>query len=121
MYGVVEIAGHQYKVQAGDIIDVQRLKAEENADLEFDQVYFTGGDTPLLGKPVVNGAKVKAKVIRQARSRKLLVFKRKPGMYQKKKGHRQHYTGLLITEIDNGNGAVDKIDASSEKAKKYLK
>lgn len=121
MYGVVEVSGHQYKVQAGDVIDVQKLQAEVGTDFETDQVLFVSGDAPQVGKPTVSGAKVKAKVIKQDKSRKLLVFKRKPGLYQKKRGHRTHYTALLITEIDNGQGQVEKIDASSVKAKKYLK
>lgn len=124
MYGVVEVSGHQYKVQAGDVIDVQKLQAEVGTDFETDQVLFVSADTngaPQVGKPTVSGAKVKAKVIKQDKSRKLLVFKRKPGLYQKKRGHRTHYTALLITEIDNGQGQIEKIDASSAKAKKYLK
>ena len=121
MYGVVELSGHQYKVAPGDIIDVQKLNVEAGAEYETDQVLFVSGDAPQVGKPTVSGAKIKAKVIKQARSRKLLVFKRKAGLYQKKHGHRTSYTALLITEIDNGAGQVEKIDASSAAAKKYLK
>jgi large subunit ribosomal protein L21 len=121
MYGVVELSGHQYKVAPGDIIDVQKLDIEAGADYETDQVLFVSGDSPQIGKPTVSGAKVKAKVIKQARDRKVIVFKRKRGLYQKKRGHRTHYTALLITEIDNGAGQVEKIDASSTAAKKHLK
>lgn len=121
MYGVVEVSGHQYKVAPGDVIDVQKLNVEAGADFETDQVLFVSGDSPQVGKPTVSGAKVKAKVLKQARSRKLLVFKRKPGLYQKKHGHRTSYTALLITEIDNGSGQVEKIDANSPMAKKHLK
>lgn len=120
MYGVVEISGHQYKVQAGDIIDVQRIDHEVGKDVDFD-VLFVGGDSPQVGKPTVNGAKVSAKVIRQDRSRKVIVFKRKPGLWQKKRGHRQHYTSLLITQLTDGSGKSDKIDSNSPSAKKYLK
>jgi large subunit ribosomal protein L21 len=99
MYGVVEIKGHQYRVQAGDIIDVQKMDAEVGSTVELDSVLFVGGDSPKVGTPVVDGAKVVAEVVRQARSRKVIVLKRKPGKYQTKNGHRQHYTALKIKEI----------------------
>ena len=121
MYGVVEISGHQYKVQAGDIIDVQKLGEEVGATLELNDVLFVGGDNPQVGLPTVSGAKVTAKVVRQDRSKKVLVFKRKPGLYQKRQGHRTHYTALLVTEVADGQGNVDKIDPKSKAAEKYLK
>jgi len=120
MYGVIEVAGHQYKVQAGDLIDVEKLGKEEGELIEIDKVLFVGGEKPQLGLPLVEGAVVKAKVIRQSKGRKVLVFKRKPGMYQKKQGHRQEYTGLLITEINDGKGQVSQIDKESKAAKKHL-
>lgn len=100
MYGIVEIKGHQYRVKAGDIVDVQKLDEEVGATVELDQVLFIGGDTPKVGAPLVEGAKVVAEVVRQARSRKVIVLKRKPGKYQTKNGHRQHYTALKIKEIN---------------------
>ena len=122
MYGVVEIAGHQYRVEAGDIIDVEKLAQEVGATVEFDRVFIRLGENlPKLGAPTVEGAKVTAKVIRQDRSRKQLIFKRKPGMYRRKNGHRQHYTGLLVTELSDGQGKIDKIDNKSKNAEKFLK
>jgi large subunit ribosomal protein L21 len=114
MYGVVEISGHQYRVQAGDVIDVEKLAKEEGDVLELDRVLFVSGDTPQVGQPTVSGAKVTAKVIRQARSRKIIVFKRKPGLYQRKNGHRQFYTSLLITELNDGQGNSEKADAKKK-------
>lgn len=108
MYGVVEISGHQYKVQAGDLIDVQKLNAEAGSTVNLDKVLFIGGKTPLVGAPTVEGASIKAEVIRHDRSRKVTVFVRKPGRYQKKNGHRQHYTALKIVEINDGQGNVSK-------------
>ena len=121
MYGIVEIAGHQYRVKAGDVIDVQRLQQEAGADVTLDKVLFVGGEKTAVGTPVVSGATVTARVVRTDRSRKLLVFKRKPGLYKKKNGHRQHYTSLLITELADGQGNTDKIDSNSTLAKKHLK
>lgn len=99
MYGIVEVKGHQYKVKAGDTIDVQKMNAEVGSTVELENVLFVGGDSPKVGTPTVAGAKVTAEVVRQARSRKVIVFVRKPGRYQKKNGHRQPYTGLKIKEI----------------------
>ena len=99
MYGIVEIKGHQYRVKTGDLIDVQKIEAEVGSTVEFTDVLFIGGEKIKVGAPNVAGAKVKAEVVRQARSRKVIVFKRKPGAYREKNGHRQHYTALRIKEI----------------------
>lgn len=99
MYSVVEVKGHQYRVSEGDVIDVQKMDAEVGTTVELDRVLFVGGDAPKVGTPVVEGAKVEAEVIRQARSRKVIVSKRKPGLYITKNGHRQHYTALKIKSI----------------------
>jgi len=121
MYGVVQIGGHQYKVQAGDILDVQKLSDEAGSTIELDQVLFIGGEKALVGAPTVSGAKITAKVIRHDRSRKILVSVRKPGKYRKTNGHRQQFTSLLITELNDGAGNSEKIDAKSKAAEKYLK
>ena len=120
MYGVVEVSGHQYKVQAGDLIDIEKLSSDEGTTVELDKVLFVGGETPVVGLPVVEGAKVTAKVVRHDRSRKVIIYKNKKGDRSITKGHRQHYTSLLITEIDDGKGNVEKIDAKSKLAEKYL-
>lgn len=117
MYSVVEIKGHQYKLSAGDMIDVERIEAEEGATVTFDQVLLVGGGAKtLIGAPTLGGAKVTAKVVRQGRTRKILILKRKPGGRRVKNGHRQCYTGLLITEINDGQGGVVKAEAKSKKA-----
>ncbi len=120
MYSIVEIAGHQYWVKPGDVLDVDKLTAEVGGVVEFDSVYFVGGENNLVGAPTVAGAKVVAKVVRHDRDRKLIVFKRRLGGYQRKRGHRQHYTCLLITEVTDGQGNNLKIDSESKWAKKYL-
>lgn len=120
MYGVVEISGHQYRVEAGDVLDVELLSNEAGSIVEFDKVLFVGGENPLVGLPTVQGAVIKAKVIKHERSRKVIVFKRKPGAYRRKNGHRQHYTALFITEISDGKGNQVTVDASHKNASKYL-
>ena len=64
MYGVVEIAGHQYKVKAGDVIDVQKLSAEAGSDVTLDKVLFVGGEKTSVGTPNVAGASVTARVVK---------------------------------------------------------
>ena len=114
MYTVVEIKGHQYKLSAGDLIDVEKIDAEVGSVVTFDQVLLVGGTKTIVGAPVVGGAKVTAKIVRQARTRKILVLKRKPGGRRVKNGHRQCYTGLLITEINDGQGGVTKAEAKKK-------
>ena len=100
MYGIVEIGGHQYRVREGDIIDVQKLDAQVGSTIDLEKVLFVSCDTPKVGTPTVAGAKVTAEVVRQARSRKVIVFRhRRRAGHMKKNGHRQHYTGLKITSI----------------------
>jgi large subunit ribosomal protein L21 len=115
MYTVVEIKGHQYKLSAGDLIDVERIEAEVGSSVTFDKVLLVGGSKTIVGAPVVGGATVTAKVVKQGRTRKILVLKRKPGAYRKKNGHRQCYTGLLITEVNDGQGGVTKAEAKAKK------
>lgn len=115
MYSVVEIKGHQYKLKAGDMIDVEKIDAEEGKTLEFNSVLLIGGTKTIVGAPTVGGAKVTAKVVKQGRGRKFFVLKRNPGAYRKKNGHRQCYTALLITEINDGQGGVTKAEAKAKK------
>ena len=110
MYSIVEIKGHQYRVQAGDTIDVQKMDEEVGKTIELKDVLFVGGKKVAVGAPLVEGAKVMAEITLQGRSRKEIVLKRKPGKYVKKNGHRQLFTGLLIKEIHDGQGNTEKAD-----------
>ena len=114
MYGIVEISGHQYRVKAGDIIDVQKIDGESGTSINFDRVLFVGGDSIQVGTPLVAGAQVKAQVLRQGKSKKLLGAKRSPGLYFKRKNHRQLYTALLITELSDGNGKTETYKKSKK-------
>lgn len=115
MYTVVEIKGHQYKLSAGDLIDVEKIEAEVGSSVTFDKVLLVGGTKTLVGAPTVGGAKVVAKVVKQGRTRKIFVLKRKPGGRRVKNGHRQSFTGLLITEVNDGQGGVAKAEAKAKK------
>ncbi|MBO8483730.1 MAG: 50S ribosomal protein L21 [Bacteroidetes bacterium] len=102
MYAIVDIAGHQFKVEAGMEIFVNRLAAEKGAAVEFDKVLLVDADGAVkVGAPYVEGAVVKATVLDDTcRGKKVLVFKKKRRKgYQKLTGHRQDLTKLQINEI----------------------
>ena len=103
MYAIVDIAGQQFKVEAGNEIFVNRLAAEKGASVEFDKVLLIAGDDAVVkvGAPYIDGAVVKATVLDdQCRADKVLVFKkiRRKG-FQKLNGHRQKLTKIKINEI----------------------
>jgi large subunit ribosomal protein L21 len=101
VYAVVETGGKQYKVSAGDNVDVEKLPYEVGERVELDRVLLVAdGDEVRVGQPTVEGAKVLATVTDHAKGRKIIVFKYKPKeRYRRKKGHRQAYTRLMIDEI----------------------
>ncbi len=122
MFGIVHINGHQYKVSPGQILDVEKMKnSNEGTNVDLPSVLMVVGDQSLVGAPFVAGAKVVAKIVRHDRSRKMIIFKRRPGKYYKKNGHRQQFTTLLITEVHDGKGGVAKIANDNKNAKKFLK
>ncbi len=101
MHAVIKTGGKQYRVKAGDELKIEKLDLEEGSQVIFDQVLAMGqGDSITLGLPLVSGATVTAEVVEQARDRKIIIFKknRRQG-YQVKRGHRQHFTRVKITEI----------------------
>jgi large subunit ribosomal protein L21 len=101
MYAVVKTGGKQYRVAKDDVIVVERLPADAGADVELDQVLLLDdGNAPVIGTPLVDGARVAATVLDQSRAAKILVFKRKRRKdYRRTKGHRQQVTVLRVTEI----------------------
>lgn len=102
MFAVVETGGKQYRVSEGDVIQVERLPAEVGDTVVLDRVFLVSGDGGVkVGAPVVDGAKVTAKVQSLGRARKIFVFKYKPKKnYRRRKGHRQPYSRLLIEKIE---------------------
>jgi large subunit ribosomal protein L21 len=101
MYAIVEIAGQQFKVQKDQKVFVHRLSGEEGAVVEFDQVYLKDAEGKIIvGAPVIEGAKVTARILRHLRGEKVLVFKKKRRKsYQKMNGHRQYLTQIQIENI----------------------
>ena len=118
MYSVVEVKGHQYRVSPGDIIDVQKMGIEEGQTIEISDVLLVGGEKTIVGAPKVDGAIVKAKVVKNGRGKKIFMIRRTPRGWTKRKGHRQSFTGLLITEINDGQGNTVGIPSDHKNAKK---
>ncbi|MBB6729325.1 50S ribosomal protein L21 [Cohnella zeiphila] len=101
MYAIIETGGKQYKVQAGDVLFVEKLSANEGDSVTFDKVLAVSGDNGFVaGAPLVAGASVKAKVEKHVKGQKIIVFKYKPKKNERKKqGHRQPYTKVTIESI----------------------
>ena len=115
MYAIVEIAGQQFKVEAGKKIFVHRLEVEEGKQIEFDQVLLIEDEGIItIGEPTIKEAVVEGMVLDHMRGDKVIVFKkkRKKG-YRIKNGHRQNFTQVEIVSI-NGKGSAKK--AAPEKA-----
>ena len=101
MYAVVETGGKQYKVSVGETVDVEKLPFEVGETIELDRVLLVAdGDEVYVGTPTVEGAKVLATVTEHFKGPKFIIFKYRPRKrYRRKKGHRQVYTRLTISEI----------------------
>jgi len=101
MYAIVEAKGKQYKVEPGQEVVVDLMKAEPGEKVELDQVLLVGGlkkGELRVGTPTVEGARVVVEVVRHEKGRKLLMVKYRDGL-GKKKGHRQRYTRLVVKDI----------------------
>jgi large subunit ribosomal protein L21 len=102
MYAIIETGGKQYNVKEGDVIYIEKLMAEEEAEVIFDKVLAVNADeVTTFGTPLVEGANVTAKVVSQGKSKKIIVFKFKAKKnYRRKQGHRQPYTKVQIEKIN---------------------
>ena len=102
MYAIIKTGGEQYRVQEGDNIFVEKLDADVDSNVVFDQVLAVVNDGDVkVGAPVVEGAKVTAKVLAQGKEKKILVFKYKAkSNYRRRQGHRQPFTKVSIEKIE---------------------
>jgi large subunit ribosomal protein L21 len=99
-YAVIETGGKQYRVQQGDVLDVELLDAEEGASIEFDTLAVSDGSELTIGAPLVSGAKVTASVLENLRGKKIYSFKKKRRKgYRRKIGHRQDLTRIKVESI----------------------
>jgi large subunit ribosomal protein L21 len=100
MFAVFKTGGKQYRVAAEDVLEVGKIKGEPGEIVEFGEVLVVGGDSVTLGAPTIAGATVAAEVLDQARGPKIIAFKkRRRKNSRRKRGHRQEFTLLRITEI----------------------
>ena len=101
MYAIIRTGGKQYHVSQGERLRVEKLDGEVGDSIDIEDVLMVvDGEEVKLGQPVVDGAKVSAKIIEQDKAKKVLVYKKKRRKgYEVKKGHRQFYTALEITGI----------------------
>ena len=102
MYAIIATGGKQYTVNEGDVIRVEKLGVNAGDTVTFDQVLFVNdGNNAKVGEPTVAGATVTASVVKEGKSKKVIVYKykRKTG-YHKKNGHRQLFTQVKIEKIN---------------------
>ena len=100
MFAVFKTGGKQYRVAAEDVLQVAKVKGDPGDIVEFGEVLVVGGDSVTLGAPTVSGATVAAEVLDQARGPKVIAFKkRRRKNSRRKRGHRQEFTLIRITEI----------------------
>jgi large subunit ribosomal protein L21 len=100
-YAIFEDGSHQFRVREGDVITVDRRDVEPGAELVFDRVLLIAGDgEPVIGVPLLTGAKVHAEVVRQFRDKKIVIqkFRRRKNL-RRRNGHRQYYTSVRITSV----------------------
>jgi len=102
MFAIIETGGKQYKVQAGDVITVEKLNAEAGSSFTFDRVLgLVDGEKVTIGKPVVAGASVTAQIVGDWKAKKVIIYKYKSKKgFHKKKGHRQPLTQVKIEAIN---------------------
>ena len=100
MFAVIKAGGKQYRVVAEDVIRIDRVAVEPGNVIEFGEVLLLGGDKPAVGVPTIAGATVAGEVLQHTRGDKVIAFKkRRRKNSRRKRGHRQEYTKIRITEI----------------------
>ena len=100
MFAVIRTGGKQYRVAAEDVIKVEKVKGDPGEIVQFGEVLVVGGDDVTLGEPTIAGASVAAEVLEQGRGAKVIAFKkRRRKNSRRRRGHRQEFTLLRVTEI----------------------
>ena len=126
-FAVIQTGGKQYKVKAGEILKIEKLKnSDPKKKIEFKEILAYGDEKNLeLGSPMINGAKVEAELIKNLKNRTILIFKkRRRKNSRRKNGHRQKFSMIRISKIYSKDGTViseaekkDKVKVSSSKEK----
>ena len=101
MYAIIKTGGKQYNVEEGKVITIEKLDVSEGDKVAFDEVLLLSGDMVKIGQPIVEGAKVIAKVLAQGKEKKIRIFKYKAkSNYRRRQGHRQPFTKVQIEKIE---------------------
>ena len=117
MYAIIKTGGKQYRVQQGDEFKVEKLDAKVGDKVVFDEVVAVGGDKLIVGTPFVNGYVVNAEVLEQGKGDKIVIYKYKAKKdYRRKNGHRQPFTLVKITGIEEAKAS--KAPAAKKQAPK---
>jgi large subunit ribosomal protein L21 len=108
MYAVFRSGGKQYRASKGDVLKLEKLDADEGANVSFDEVLLVGeGKDIQVGSPLLSGSSVSGKVLKQGKSKKVSVVKfRRRQNYLRQHTHRQHFTEVEITDIKSGGKAA---------------
>ena len=123
-FAVIKTGGKQYKVQAGEIIKIERLEdSKPETKLEFNEVLAYGDDKKLeLGEPTISGAKVEADLIKNGKNRTVLIFKkRRRKNSRRKNGHRQQFSLIRINKIFAKDGKIISEAEIKKEASKEIK
>lgn len=114
MYAIIKTGGKQYRVQPGDVIRVEKLENALGSELDITEVLMIGGDSPVLGQPVVKDAKVTVVVTKQTKDRKVIIFKKRRRQgYRRFKTHRQPFTELFVKSIAHGSNVAKSNDEAN--------
>ncbi|MDA7964232.1 50S ribosomal protein L21 [Ruegeria sp.] len=118
MFAVLKTGGKQYKVQAGDLLRVEKLAADAGETVQFNDVLMLGGDAPVVGAPFVEGAGVQAEVVEQIKGDKVIKFVKRRRKHSSKRtvGHRQKLTLVKITDILSSGADKSGIKAATGSA-----
>ena len=123
-FAIFKTGGKQYKVQASEILKIEKLELSKNNKIEFNEVLAYGDKKNVeLGSPLIKGAKIEAELIKNSKERTVLVFKKRRRKNSRKKyGHRQPFTLIRINKIFSKDGKIlASAEKKTEKAVKVIK
>jgi len=100
-FAIIETGGKQYKISNGQKLKIEKLPQSESGEIKFDKVLLIADEDSIkIGQPYIEGASINAKILKQGKARKKIVFRyHSKTRYRKKKGHRQRFTEVQVAEI----------------------
>lgn len=111
MYAIIKTGGKQYKVQAGDVLQIEKVEQELGSEFKISDILMIGGEKAHVGTPLVKNATVTVVVTKQARTKKVIVFKKKRRQgYRKFATHKQSFTEIFVKAITSPDGQTSKSD-----------